>query len=292
MRFDYAQYTYLAPHLGNRRTRSSTIRLQADDDLFAAVICEGLGGPDQGETVARFAAERIRADIRAGLAANPSAGSASGLAANPSAGSASGLASSLTANPSANPSAGQSADLRATPQASLAPALLHAHQALCERQLVEPAMRTARSTAATFALDPTSGALSWATIGDSRVYLFQNGATGLLSPDDSAGYAAYLRGETDYEGIRLLDSREVLTASLGEPSEPVAHEGVARFAPGDALLVCSNGFWEYVFDLEAWIDLQKSDSAEEWLRLMLLRLVERSCLAGNAFCAVVCRALE
>jgi serine/threonine protein phosphatase PrpC len=232
MRFDYAQYA----HPGNAPGGRDAVCLWADDELFAAVICDGLGGPDAGETVATFCADLIATEHARGLVH----------------------------------------------------AFLHTHTALRERQNREPALVTARSTAAALTLSPVSGVLRWASVGDSRIYVFANGTVAAISPDDSAGYAAYLRGETDHEGVRLFDARDCLTASLGGEREPDVHEGTLSLTPGDAVLVCSDGFWEYVFDLEMQIDLQKSTSAEEWLRLMLLRLTQRSCLAGDALSAVAC----
>jgi serine/threonine protein phosphatase PrpC len=270
------------------QTGLDAVRLLADDDRFMAVICDGLGGVDTGESVAAFCADEI-------IGTNASS------------------------------------------------PLPLVHQALRARQQNEPAWATARSTAAALALSPKTGALSWTTIGDTRVYLFQrrnegegrgvgatggadrgvgatgavetgaieadnaggghrmggdqNGRTGLLelvaiSPDDSAGYAAYLRGETDHEGIRLFDARDTLTASLGGEREPLPHTGTAQLGPGDAVLVCSDGFWEYVFDVEMLADLTKATGTEEWLRLMLLRLTQRSYLAGDALSAVACRVVE
>ena len=43
--------------------------------------------------------------------------------------------------------------------------------------------------------------------------------------------------------------------------------------PGDAFLLCSDGFWEYVLENEMEIDLSKSNSAEEWVKFMLVRLL-------------------
>ena len=40
---------------------------------------------------------------------------------------------------------------------------------------------------------------------------------------------------------------------------------------GDAFLICSDGFWEYVCETEMEADLLKSDSAEVWLKYMLKR---------------------
>jgi serine/threonine protein phosphatase PrpC len=158
-------------------------------------------------------------------------------------------------------------------------ALLEGHDALVLAQREHPPLRRARATAAVAVLE--GGALTWANVGDSRVYRFSRGRLAEVSPDDSAGYAAFRRGEVDHEGIRLYDGRSRLTAALGDDRRPEPHTGSAALAPGDAVLVCSDGFWQYVWDLEMEIDLAKSQGAADWLELMLLRLVQRSRLDGD-----------
>jgi serine/threonine protein phosphatase PrpC len=240
MRFDYAQYA----HAGGIESSLDAVRLLADDDLFAAVICDGLGGLDRGETAAAFCADEIINSVAS----------------------------------SAN-------------EKQPAAALAQTHQALLALQVNEPALNTARSTAAALTINPSSGQLNWANLGDTRVYVFSQGVMVEVSPDDSAGYSAYLRGEIDHEGIRLFDARDCLTAMLGDEREIVVHQGTRQLIPGDAVLICSDGLWEYVFDLELQVDLEKSDSAEQWLHLVLLRLMQRSCLLGDAFSAITCMVL-
>ena len=45
--------------------------------------------------------------------------------------------------------------------------------------------------------------------------------------------------------------------------------------PGDAFLLCSDGFWEYVLEEEMEVDLSKAGSAEDWADFMLVRLLNR-----------------
>lgn len=45
--------------------------------------------------------------------------------------------------------------------------------------------------------------------------------------------------------------------------------------PGDAFLLCSDGFWEYLYDEEILVDYLKSESASEWGEQMLLRVMNR-----------------
>lgn len=47
-------------------------------------------------------------------------------------------------------------------------------------------------------------------------------------------------------------------------------------APGDAFLLCSDGFWEFVYNEEMLADCLKARTPEEWGRLMLLRHICRT----------------
>ena len=49
---------------------------------------------------------------------------------------------------------------------------------------------------------------------------------------------------------------------------------------GDAFLMCTDGFWEYVTEAEMTVDLAKSYTPMEWLERMELRLIARAA-AGN-----------
>jgi serine/threonine protein phosphatase PrpC len=162
---------------------------------------------------------------------------------------------------------------------AVAAAVLDGHAALVAAREDQPALRQAQSTAAVAVVE--GGDLTWANVGDSRIYRFNGHRLAGASLDDSAGYAAFRRGEVDHEGIRLYDGRSRLTAALGDDPSPEPHTGQAALAEGDAVLVCSDGFWQYVWDLEMEIDLAKADTAADWLELMLLRLVQRSRLDGD-----------
>ena len=48
-----------------------------------------------------------------------------------------------------------------------------------------------------------------------------------------------------------------------------------QLSPGDAFLLCSDGFWEYLYDEEILIDFLKAETPEHWAELMLLRILPR-----------------
>ncbi|MDR1442259.1 MAG: protein phosphatase 2C domain-containing protein [Bifidobacteriaceae bacterium] len=226
------------------------LRLGSAGGRAYAVVCDGLGGMAGGSAAAAICTDAITAAIE-----------------------------------SEDGGAGVLDMVGERSEAWLGRVLAEAHQALMREQATSPALRQARSTAAVVVIG--GGELVWATVGDSRVYRFQGGRLAEVSPDDSAGGAAFRRGDVDHEAIRLYDGRSHLTAALGDDRDVTPHTGRATLQDGGAVLVCSDGFWEYVWDLEMEVDLAKAESAAGWLELMLLRLVEGSGLEGdNASVAV------
>jgi serine/threonine protein phosphatase PrpC len=48
-------------------------------------------------------------------------------------------------------------------------------------------------------------------------------------------------------------------------------EKEAVLQSGDSFLLCTDGFWEYVYEIEMEIDLSKSRTPAAWLEYMLKR---------------------
>jgi len=83
-------------------------------------------------------------------------------------------------------------------------------------------------------------------------------------------------------------SRNILLRALG--AEDKAYGEVTALEPltaGDTLLLCSDGFWEYISDEEMEVDLAKSVTALEWLSYMLTRIGGRIPADNDNLTAVV-----
>ena len=116
----------------------------------------------------------------------------------------------------------------------------------------------------------------WAHCGDSRLYAFQDTAIVHQTLDNSVPQALVAMGEIMPEAIRFHEDRNRLTRCLGSPdkfrctvAEPVT------LSPGSSFLLCTDGFWEYVYEPEMLIDLAKATSPENWSSLMTERLLSR-----------------
>lgn len=151
--------------------------------------------------------------------------------------------------------------------------ILSANRALLEVQKEQHC--TMRSTVAALAIDEERAV--WAHVGDSRLYYLQGNMIRHITEDHSVSYKKYKAGEISRTQIGQDEDQSRLLRTLGneERFEPVIHIAEEPLAPDDAFLLCSDGVWEYLYDEEVLIDYLKADTAEEWGRLLLLRILKR-----------------
>lgn len=142
------------------------------------------------------------------------------------------------------------------------------------------------STAAVAAV--REGEFTCGSVGDSRVYYFRNGVLTYQSRDHSVCQAAVELGQITREEIRSSEDRSGLIKALGSEPELGLRERCTPVdsRPGDAFLVCTDGFWQHVHESEMEADLIKSRTSAEWLRAMLKRLILASGDGGDNYTAV------
>lgn len=105
-------------------------------------------------------------------------------------------------------------------------------------------------------------------VGDSRIYAFSNGKIVYQSPDHSASQMAVLAGEIPMSELRRHPDRNLLTRALGGAEGVKADTVTMPTDAYDALLLCSDGFWEYVTEDEMCKALCEADSPAAWLSEM------------------------
>jgi len=147
-----------------------------------------------------------------------------------------------------------------------------------EALLSAQAERQNKMKSTVVALALKKGRAAWAHVGDSRLYRLTDGQLLPLTRDHSVTYKKYLAGEIDREEINFDEDRPSLLRVVGDASRCIPESGELEegdLKPGDAFLLCSDGFWEYLYEEEILIDFLKSETPEMWAERMLVRALPR-----------------
>lgn len=149
------------------------------------------------------------------------------------------------------------------------------NDSIIKQQIAYPSLNGMRTTTVGCIFEGRN--IHYFNVGDSRFYLFRNGALKYMTKDHSVSQMSVELGEKSFADIRGDSDRNKLLKVLGEAHTDnvgTIYKSVP-YMPGDAFLLCSDGFWEYVLEDEMEIDLSKSGNSEEWVKYMLVRLFLR-----------------
>jgi serine/threonine protein phosphatase PrpC len=134
------------------------------------------------------------------------------------------------------------------------------------------------------------GMAYWFHVGDTRLYHFRRGAMLLRTRDHSLPEYYFRHGTITEDQIRTHPYRNRLLMCLGvegmlevEVSTPIAVE------PGDAFLLCSDGYWELVLEEDMETTLRATADAEAWLAGMVALLEARIPPRHDNYTAVAVR---
>jgi serine/threonine protein phosphatase PrpC len=154
-------------------------------------------------------------------------------------------------------------------------ALQAAHQALLRHQAERPELADMRTTVVL--LWRRADRALWAHVGDSRLYHFRNGTLAFQTADHSVPQMLAGAGDIDPGAIRGHPDRNRLLRALGSPGplRPSIPRQPLRTRPGDAFLLCTDGFWEPVPERDMQADLAAAGDPDDWLRRMQARLETR-----------------
>jgi len=137
-----------------------------------------------------------------------------------------------------------------------------AHQSVADllAEIIREAHTVIQLTAATAEKEPHStfaamvvqqDVVSWAHVGDSRLYFFKGPKLEFRTTDHSYVEHLVKLGKLDREGASRHRMGHVLTSALGTEKPPVVDFGETRnIAPGDSFLLCTDGLWHYFTDEE------------------------------------------
>lgn len=120
------------------------------------------------------------------------------------------------------------------------------------------------------------GQARWMHVGDSRLYHFRGGSLIDQTMDHSVSQMAVLMGDITPQEIRFhVDRNRVLRALGGQNAKPDISDALTLAAGQDAFLLCTDGFWEYVYEPEMEQTLRQAKDPQDWLKQMEKILLTR-----------------
>lgn len=133
-------------------------------------------------------------------------------------------------------------DRRISPNANrLMSSILAAHRSVTGAVEGNLGLRGMGATVVATLLDPATGTLTIAHVGDSRAYTFRDGELVLLTSDHSWVHEQVIAGLLTEEAARNHPLKNVVTRALGGAQEPLVDVREEPTRPGDVVLLCSDG---------------------------------------------------
>ncbi len=162
-----------------------------------------------------------------------------------------------------------------------------AHNRVIDEKERNPHIKSSCTTVACVVTDFRTTVMSH--IGDTRVYFFKNSKLHFQTKDHSLSQIAVEMGRIPLRDIRSHKDQNKLTRVLGSDYyiPPDCDIYNTPLQPGDGFILCTDGFWEYVYEEEMEEDLRTSATPDEALAKMELRLLERVSKFNDNYSAIV-----
>lgn len=167
-----------------------------------------------------------------------------------------------------------------------------AHNRVVDEKEKNPKIKSSCTTVACVVTDFNTTVMSH--IGDTRVYFFKGGRLHYQTKDHSLSQIAVEMGQIPLRDIRSHKDQNKLTRVLGSDYyiPPDCDIYKAPLLAGDAFILCTDGFWEYVYEEEMEQDLLSSATPEEALAKMEQRLLSRVTKYNDNYSAIVAMVRE
>jgi serine/threonine protein phosphatase PrpC len=156
---------------------------------------------------------------------------------------------------------------------SLAAHLNASHSAVRALQNRDPEFVSMRTTAVALLAD--GRAALWGHIGDSRLYRFRDARIVTQTADHSVPQRLAQAGEIEATAIRFHEDRNRILRAVGSAGEiKPAYSEVSTIEPGDAFLLCTDGWWEWLLEEE--MEAAYSSDPAGWLNRLESRLRDKA----------------
>ena len=143
-----------------------------------------------------------------------------------------------------------------------------ASAAVARVQASSASLAAMSSTLAAVVIDQAAATAAWAHLGDSRIYLFRDGAVLFASVDHSLAQQLITAGLTAQASVRRHPQRHILFGAIGAENGIDCAAGGAALLAGDALLLCSDGLWQWIDEDAMLAALPAGGQSQAWLDAM------------------------
>lgn len=224
------------------------------------IVCDGMGGAAAGEVASKIAVDTVLAYFTS----DPGRGE--------------------------SPVLGRRFEGVSEQAAGLANAIQLANQAIQEEVAHNPNRAGMGSTIVAVCLN--GNLFSIANVGDSRIYLVRGGGIQQLTSDHSLVMEQVRRGLMTVEEAEKSEMQNVIVRALGSEDSVEPDLEDHEFAPGDVLLLCSDGMSRYVKEekmlevvsnavslnqaCDELIEAAKSGGSDDNITCLLVRTAEQS----------------
>lgn len=150
-------------------------------------------------------------------------------------------------------------------------------------QATDAALEKMSATVAMLLLDCERAQAQWGHLGDSRIYQFRDQKIYRVTKDHSAVQQLVEAGYCTADQLRVHPLRSSLLGAIGVPDGEGADavQESSEFASGDAFLLCTDGFWEWIAEHQMEAALQGATSVKLWLDAME-KIAGESSLSSHA----------
>ena len=138
------------------------------------------------------------------------------------------------------------ASLETVDQQDLCDAIIHANQRIVNRVASEERLAGMGTTAVVTAIKDNQ--LYWASVGDSRLYVYRDGLLKQITTDHSMVQELLTAGEITKDEMLSHPQRNLLTRAVGVDEVLEVDSGIESILPGDRILLCTDGLSGYVTD--------------------------------------------
>ena len=123
-------------------------------------------------------------------------------------------------------------------------AIQYANSSIISKTLIDPSLKGMGTTVSMVTL--ARHMAFWGHVGDSRIYLYREGAFSQISVDHTIVQVLLDKGKITEEEALDHPQRHVLTRAVGVDSNLIVDTGAFEVQPNDRILICSDGLTSFI----------------------------------------------